>query len=73
MVSELREAAGSRFNLPNGRLELVRYELTDYEGAGLRSLLPNKPHGAPRVDDRRVLNGFYLVSRSCQIPFADET
>ena len=27
----------------------MRYELTDYEGAGLRQLLPNKPHGVPRV------------------------
>jgi transposase len=50
----------------------VRYELTDYKGAGLRPLLPNKPHGVPRVDDRRLLNGIYLVSRSCRIPFADE-
>ena len=25
----------------------------------MEPLLPNKPHGVPRVDDRRVLNGIY--------------
>jgi transposase len=25
-------------------------------------LLPNKPRGVPRVDDRRVLNGIFWVS-----------
>ena len=34
-----------------------RYELTDREWAILSPLLPNKPRGVPRVDDRRVLNG----------------
>eukprot|EP01032_Pedospumella_encystans_P037554 gene37554-42536_t len=34
-----------------------RYELTDHEWAILSPLLPNKPRGVPRVDDRRVLNG----------------
>src|SRR3546814_6635567 len=27
-------------------------------------LLPNKPRGVPRVDDRRVLNGIFWVLRS---------
>lgn len=27
-------------------------------------LLPNKPRGVPRVDDRRVLNGIFSVLRS---------
>jgi transposase len=35
----------------------MRYELTDFERAAIRSLLPNKPRGIPPVDDRRVLNG----------------
>jgi transposase len=35
----------------------MRYELTDFEWAAIRSFLPNKPRGIPRVDDRRVLNG----------------
>lgn len=34
-----------------------RYELTDKEWAIIEPLLPNKPRGVPRVDDRRVLNG----------------
>ena len=29
----------------------------DFEWAAIRSFLPNKPRGIPRVDDRRVLNG----------------
>lgn len=34
-----------------------RYELTDKEWLIIEPLLPNKPRGVPRVDDRRVLNG----------------
>jgi transposase len=34
-----------------------RHELTDFEWKVIRPLLPNKPRGVPRVDDRRVLNG----------------
>lgn len=29
-----------------------RYELTDHEWSILSPLLPNKPRGVPRVDDR---------------------
>ena len=35
----------------------MRYELTDYEWAAIRPMLPNKARGVRRVDDRRVLNG----------------
>jgi transposase len=45
----------------------MRKELTNYEWAAVRPVLPNKPRGVPRVDDRRVLNGvfwFALVSDS---------
>jgi len=41
-----------------------RYELTDVEWAAIRSFLPNKPRGIPRVNDRRVLNGIFWVLRS---------
>jgi transposase len=34
-----------------------RYELSDHEWSILSPLLPNKPRGIARVDDRRVLNG----------------
>lgn len=30
----------------------------------MQPLLPNKPRGIPRVDDRRVLNGIFWVLRS---------
>ena len=50
----------------------MRYELTDYEWTAVSPLLPNKPRGVPRVDDRPVRNGIFLVLRSCQILFADE-
>jgi len=42
----------------------MRYELTDFEWAAIRSFLPNKPRGIPRVDDRRILNGIFWVLRS---------
>ena len=34
-----------------------RYELTNHEWSIIAPLLPHKPRGVPRVDDRRVLNG----------------
>src|SRR5262245_34039731 len=42
----------------------MRYELTDNEWTAIRSMLPNKPRGVPRVNDRRVLNGIFWVLRS---------
>jgi transposase len=41
-----------------------RYDLTEFEWRTILPHLPNKPHGVPRVDDRRVLNGIFLVLRS---------
>jgi len=40
------------------------YELTDFEWQAIEPLLPNKPRGVPRVDDRRVLNGIFWVLRT---------
>jgi hypothetical protein len=34
----------------------MRYELADYEWVAIKPMLPNKPCGVPRVNDRRVLN-----------------
>src|SRR6201987_1873832 len=42
----------------------MRYELTDCAGFAIKPLLPNKPRGVPRVDDRCVLNGIFWVLRS---------
>jgi transposase len=41
----------------------MRYELTDFEWAAIRSFLPNKPRGIRGVDDRRVLNAIFWVLR----------
>lgn len=38
--------------------------LTDFEWRVIEPLLPNKPRGMPRVDDRRTLNGIFWVLRS---------
>jgi len=43
---------------------MSRYYLTDFEWRVIERLLPNKPPGVPRVDDRRVLNGIFCVLRS---------
>jgi len=42
----------------------MRYELTDDEWVAIKLMLPNKPRGVPRVNDRRVLNGIFWVLRS---------
>jgi transposase len=47
-----------------------RYELTDFEWSIISPLLPNKPRGVPRADDRRVLNGIYWRLRTGS-PWAD--
>ena len=41
-----------------------RYDLTEFEWRTIQPLLPNKPRGVPRVDDRRVLNGIFHHLRS---------
>ena len=42
----------------------MRYELTEYEWTAIKPMLPNRPRGVPRVNDRRVLNGILWVLRS---------
>jgi transposase len=37
----------------------MRCELADYEWVAIKPMLPNKPRGVPRVNDRRVLNGIF--------------
>jgi len=49
---------------PMTELSIMRYELSDYEWSIIRSMLPNKPRGIPRVDDRRILNGIFWILRS---------
>jgi len=43
---------------------MARFDLTDFEWSVIQPLLPNKPRGVPRVDDRRVLNGIFWRLRT---------
>lgn len=43
---------------------MARFDLTDFEFELIRPLLPDKPRGVARVDDRRVLNGIFWVLRT---------
>ena len=55
---------------PQSAAQIMRYELCDYEWGIIKLMLPNKPRGNPRVDDRRVLNGIFWVLRSGARPGA---
>ena len=43
---------------------MKRDDLIDFEWNMFEPLLPNKPRGVPRVDERRVLKGIMCVRRS---------
>jgi transposase len=43
---------------------MARFDLSDAEWAVIAPLLPNKPRGVPRADDRRVLNGIFWTLRT---------
>lgn len=43
---------------------MARFDLSDGEWAIIGPLLPNKPRGVPRTDDRRVLNGIFYILRT---------
>lgn len=43
---------------------MARYDLSETEWRLIEPLLPNKPRGVPRVDDRRVINGIFHVLRT---------
>ena len=45
-------------------LRIMRDELNDHEWPAIKPMLPNKPRGVPRVNDRRVLNGIFWVLRA---------
>jgi transposase len=49
---------------PKPEPRIMRYELSDYEWTAIKPMLPNKPRGVRRVNDRRVLNGIFWVLRS---------
>jgi transposase len=39
----------------------MRHGLSDAEWGAIELLLPNKPRGVPRVDDRRIISGILWV------------
>lgn len=41
-----------------------RYDLSEAEWRLIEPLLPDKPRGVARVDDRRVINGIFYVLRT---------
>lgn len=43
---------------------IMRYVLADHEWTAIKPMLPNKPRGVPRVNDRRVINGSFWILRS---------
>jgi len=43
---------------------MARFDLSDTEWQIVEPLLPNKPRGVPRTDDRRVLNGIFYILRT---------
>ena len=43
---------------------MARYDLSETEWRMISPLLPNKPRGVARVDDRRVVNGIFYVLRT---------
>ncbi len=43
---------------------MARYDLSEVEWRLIEPLLPHKPRGVARVDDRRVLNGIFYVLRT---------
>ena len=43
---------------------MARFDLSDREWAVIAPLLPNKPRGVARADDRRVLNAIFYILRT---------
>jgi transposase len=43
---------------------MARFDLSDGEWTIIAPLLPSKPRGVPRSDDRRVLNGIFYILRT---------
>jgi hypothetical protein len=46
------------------RARILRHEFTEQQWTAINPMLPNKPCGVPRVNDRRVLNGIFWVLTS---------
>jgi len=57
-------AAVDVIQAPKLEPRIMRYELNDYERTAIKPMLPNKPRGVRRINDRRVLNSIFWVLRS---------
>ena len=55
-LSRLDGSARDVIQAPKPEPRIIRYELSDYEWTAIKPMLPNKPRGVRRVNDRRVLN-----------------
>jgi transposase len=53
---------------PKPEPQIMRYELSDYEWSAIKPMLPNKPRGVRRVNDRRVLCVQVRDGATCQRP-----
>ncbi|QHO72257.1 hypothetical protein ACH79_06090 [Bradyrhizobium sp. CCBAU 051011] len=52
------------FKLRNRSLESCATKFSEHEWTAIKPMLPNKPRGVRRVDDRRVLDGIVWVLHS---------
>jgi hypothetical protein len=41
--------------------------LSDHEWTAIKPMLPNKPRGVPRVNDRRGLNGIFWILKLLKV------
>lgn len=64
------QIAASQIPWAHGGFAMARFDLSDFEWTVIEPLLPNKPRGVPRVNDRRVLNGIFWRLRT-GAPWAD--
>ena len=61
---DIDEGVFAVIQAPKREPRIMRYELSDHEWDVIKPMLPNKPRGAARVNDWRVLNGVFWILRS---------
>src|SRR5229473_702040 len=59
-------AARDVIQAPKPEPRIMRYELSDYEWTAIKPMLPNKPRGVRRVNDRRVRASIRIWLRAHQ-------